>query len=581
MTQPTKAELTGRSVTQGAMVALFAAVTLLAHASRYYPFFADDALISLRYSVRLATGLGLTWTDGEFVEGYSNPLWVLACALPIRLGADPILTARALGLTCGVGAITSIALVYRGAAAWIAGLGIAFSGPIAVWSVGGLEQPMVCLFLAMAVAWLLPRLDEGPVWPAGLALCGLTLSRPDSPLFVAIITVLLWRWRGPRAALAVGAPPALAWVAWECFRLAYYEDWLPNTAYAKVSPSWHRLGEGLIWVGTGALWLAPLVLVSLFAWRQLHSRRVILLASLVFAWHAYVAWIGGDIFPAHRHWAPAIVLHAALAAEALRIAADRTAAAIAVVTIALQAALAWLDPQNQRAADEVWEWQCADVGVTLRQAFGAQRPLLGADPAGCLPYFSELPSIDLFGLNDRWLAHHPPADLGDRWIGHGLGDGAYVYGRTPDLVVLCTPWGAERGCGRSGRELVAMPDFKRRYRLLRLQSQRAPNLPDHPATPEARIWARLDGPLGPTAISGGGYAVSPFWLSANGATTRLEGDVPVASVPSTARVKLGLPGAFTVDVVGDRVTDARYVDGTLEVAGRDAVVRRITLIPSR
>ncbi|HVR20316.1 MAG TPA: hypothetical protein VMS65_11485, partial [Polyangiaceae bacterium] len=52
-------------------------VALLLHALHYYPFISDDALISLRYARRFAQGLGLTWTDGERVEGYTNLLWVL------------------------------------------------------------------------------------------------------------------------------------------------------------------------------------------------------------------------------------------------------------------------------------------------------------------------------------------------------------------------------------------------------------------------------------------------------------------------------------------------------------------------
>ena len=47
----------------------------------YYPFFSDDAFISLRYAERLVEGHGLTWSDGDRVEGYSDLLWVLLLAL--------------------------------------------------------------------------------------------------------------------------------------------------------------------------------------------------------------------------------------------------------------------------------------------------------------------------------------------------------------------------------------------------------------------------------------------------------------------------------------------------------------------
>ena len=33
-------------------------------------------------------------------------------------------------------------------------------------------------------------------------------------------------------------------------------------------------------------------------------------------------------------------------------------------------------------------------------------PLLAADPAGAVPFYSELEAIDPFGLNDKHISHH-------------------------------------------------------------------------------------------------------------------------------------------------------------------------------
>src|ERR1700757_5119963 len=52
----------------------------------FSPFITDDAFISLRYSQRLLKGHGLTWNDLRPVEGYTNLLWVLACAALGSLG---------------------------------------------------------------------------------------------------------------------------------------------------------------------------------------------------------------------------------------------------------------------------------------------------------------------------------------------------------------------------------------------------------------------------------------------------------------------------------------------------------------
>src|SRR4051794_24047730 len=85
---------------------LAAAVGVLGlHASYYYPFFSDDALITLRYARRFAQGLGLTWTDGERVEGYTDFLWVLLNAPSTWLRLDALAWARGLDFIGGALAI--------------------------------------------------------------------------------------------------------------------------------------------------------------------------------------------------------------------------------------------------------------------------------------------------------------------------------------------------------------------------------------------------------------------------------------------------------------------------------------------
>src|SRR5215468_11796699 len=89
-------------------IAVIGVAVLAWRASRYWPFIADDALISLRYAKRLVAGHGLTWTDGERVEGYSNLLWVAACAGLHALGLGLITAARALGLAGHAAVICAI-----------------------------------------------------------------------------------------------------------------------------------------------------------------------------------------------------------------------------------------------------------------------------------------------------------------------------------------------------------------------------------------------------------------------------------------------------------------------------------------
>src|SRR5581483_8262248 len=105
-------------------------------------------------------------------------------------------------------------------------------------------------------------------------------------------------------------------------------------------------------------------------------------------------------------------------------------AAPAIVAAVLGTATPWRrDPEVQRGHDERWEWDGKVLGDLLRRAFSPSQPLMAVDTAGCLPYFSGLPSLDMLGLNDAYIAHHTPAGFGHGAIGHELGDGRYVLSR--------------------------------------------------------------------------------------------------------------------------------------------------------
>src|SRR5580658_7157329 len=45
----------------------------------YHTLF-DNAMVSMRYALNLVQGHGLVWNAGEYVEGYSNPLYTLMMA---------------------------------------------------------------------------------------------------------------------------------------------------------------------------------------------------------------------------------------------------------------------------------------------------------------------------------------------------------------------------------------------------------------------------------------------------------------------------------------------------------------------
>ncbi len=507
------------------------ALVIAWQARTFVPFFADDGFISLRYAQRFAHGQGLTWTAGDRVEGYSNLLWVLLIApLGRLLRDDYVLAARAWGLLGAALAAAALPWFRKDRptellAGLTGGAIIAATPAISVWSIGGLEQPIVAALLAIALGALAVGQEVAASEPNGAAsidawekrrqrhwrLAGacfalLALTRPDGLLFTAVAALAVSVGPGLRArlrrAMRLALPAAIAWGAQLAFRRLYYRDWVPNTAYAKVAFTSNRLTEGAHYLSQAVasmpiLAVAPVLGVALLFTRR--RSRVAAALAIHLAWALYVIAIGGDIFPAYRHAVPLIVTSAVLVSEAAGWAlavgtrGRRLRAAVAVLGLP---ALVWLlhlgqrpDAEVRRAHEERWEWAGEPIGLFLKSAFAADDPLMAVDPAGCLPYFSGLRALDMLGLNDRFLSHHRPPDFGHGPLAHELGDGGYVARRHPDLIVFCLPWGNAEPCFRSGRELRARLDFTNDYTLVQIEAT-------YPRVERAQIWMRREGATG-------------------------------------------------------------------------------------
>lgn len=482
-------------------VVVLGTVVLLVHAYRYMPFFADDSFISMRYAERLLEGEGLTWTDGERVEGYSNLLWVLALAAVSAFGVDMLDGARALGVACFVVCMAAIALSchpksFADRKFWAAAVGVtsmALTGTVAVWAIAGLEQPLLAALVTSGIVLTLKNLRERDAgahgdtvradlraWLAPAICFGLaSWTRPDGPLFAGVIAGLLFvvptPYRGLRRGALVIAAITGAFVAAQlAFRLAYYGEWVPNTARAKIAWSTQRLHEGFDHVVAGYTGLWPLVLLTLSGlpaiFKDARVRlHVLLPLGSAAVWSLYVLVVGGDFFAAWRHFVPAVALLALAVTQSLSYWAERLerkfwwALGSSVALLGALLTMQLRDEGVKNAIYERWEWQAPPIGALLRRQFGEQAPLFAVDSAGCLPWFSKLPSLDMLGLNDYYLAHNPPPDMGTHDLGHELGNGYYVLSRKPDIVLFGIPSDHGRPKFRGGFEMFNTPVFRDSY----------------------------------------------------------------------------------------------------------------------
>jgi hypothetical protein len=524
------------------IIGAFSALVLLVHARSYLPLVYDDSYISLRYAMRFLQGQGLTWTDGEAVEGYSNLLWVLGCAALGGLGLDLVDAARVLGLLCGALAMAAFLIAFP-PRSWsdslpaLAGtLFIALAGPIGIWAIAGLEGCMVAALLAWALVLLRPLLDGAePEWKnvllPGIPLALLCLTRPDTPLIVVTICAFLLiragsLRRGLITAFGVGALPGLATLGQIGFRLAYYGDWIPNTARAKVAFTAKRLDYGMecvsdAWLSSYALWIPAAIALYVAARDRSRRSRILLALALLIVWTAYATTITCRPF-GYRMLVPCFVLLPYLVAEALAWIVERGGEGARIAWVGTLAALlmfGWAQQNDNniamaRGRVPTLARKGATIGNLLRRALTKQDPLVAVDAAGAIPYHSRLRSLDMLGLNDAHIARRRTEDFGRGLQGHELGDGNYVFERNPDIVIGGI-FGGDRLSYVGGREMEADPRFAERYRLVNLYA-------DDPEPISFGIFCRLEGPVGversDVAIRIPGY----FFASAEGIEARFD-----------------------------------------------------------
>jgi len=422
----------------------------------YYPFLSDDSLISLRYAQRFIEGKGLTWNDGHPVEGYSNLLWILMISLLGKFGINLILAARILGIACSIGTFAVICSYFktkniRKEYVFIAVFLLITTPCFAVWAIGGLEQPLYILLLTLTlteVSKITNDKNKKRIYYLSLWLGLLAITRPDGFLFTILTTVFLGaffrknRKHLIKVVLVVGLIPALFLLGQLLFRYSFYGELVPNTALVKVKITLHHVLRGGFYIFKaffGTLLLSSLGLYCLFylAYKKKNLFGFYLLLNLT-VWTVYIITVGGDIFPAFRHYYVVLILlifAIILGLNEMQFSFKTKSIQIGFVIILLiNPFIQLLIPDNRNAIDERWEFRGMTLGNTLKNTF-PENTLIAVTAAGCIPYASELPTVDMLGLNDYYTPRHPPKNFGTGMLAHELGDANYVLKRNPDIII--------------------------------------------------------------------------------------------------------------------------------------------------
>lgn len=450
----------------------------------------DDANIFFSYAHNLSEGNGFVFNaGGERVEGFTSLLWVLLCAAAVKLFSHP----EAALLAAGVMLMTAVAALCIGSPVVRRG-----SAPSAAW-------PLVFLVLlfsdARFVAWNTLTLMETPLWCCLLTIsalltfddriperqlsgllagttAALVLTRPEAIVWspIAILLVYARQVMGGRsvAPIRAVAPAVIAYAGalggLTIFRVLYFGYPLPNTFYAKVSPSLSfTLAEGFRYLSdyvfSGAMPLLSVVAVIISALHLLkaglHDQPTFALTVLAGAGLLMPVLTGGDHFGGFRFYQamyPIFLLalincvrfvfpqYARLpkSGPSLRtislIAGALTASAFIVVQ-----ALEWTDIDQRTQLRH--EFHIAEAGRRLGSAAGQvfvtlpRPPSIGTITVGGLKYAYDADVVDLMGLNNTTMAHNGGTRIGLR--AHAAFEKPAFYELRPLIVVPAVQSGGD------------------------------------------------------------------------------------------------------------------------------------------
>lgn len=479
----------------------------MAYLHYFYPYIvADDMFISLRYAERLLQGKGLTWNDGEHVEGYSNLLWILINAALGYLGANLEKAPQWLGVICTLLMPPLFAWHARDAklrpwACFAAMVAFAVTAPVAVWALAGMETPLVMLLFGY-VAILSYRLLEKPVfghaWLIGAALALICLLRPEGPLYTLAVAF------GLLAFSVVPLMPRLRMTAIICivpfavfmlqlaFRLDYYGQWFPNTVMAKVAFTHVRLESGFGYIVNAIFFFLPLMGYAMINFWNMRNqpaetqtmRYARFLLAVVAALSFAILLSGGDFFPCFRAFMPLLPLIIIMVMHGMTLGLKYAPVKKEWIFFGyVFACHLWLQydiDTSQLPASSNWMLNAKEIGLELNKRYADQQPVIAVFAAGAIPYYAKLPALDVFGLNDTYLTTHRNeiGHFGQGVVGHELFDGRYIESKKPDILVFDIP-GMHPICDSYPDECKNLLPHYREDRLA---------IPGH----DVRIWLRKD-----------------------------------------------------------------------------------------
>jgi tetratricopeptide (TPR) repeat protein len=457
--------------------------------ARLFEFIQDDSFITFRFIRNFTSGSGLVFNKGEYVEGYTSILWALVLAVPAKLGFNLVFSSRYIGVGFGLAAMY---LLYRlsrhiagsrppGFSLIAAGL-IAANGAVAYWSISGMETALFTFLLLLGVLLRLRERAGGitSAWtPAVFVL--LSLTRPEGMLFAGL-TVIFSLYEDIRKNRTLAVKRLALWsalylapiAAYTLWRLSYYGYLFPNTFYAKAGLSKEYFSAGLDYLRMfsrnymlgGLLLILPVAVLVRRKWQG----DLVYIFSLLAIYTVYVVAVGGDVLPAFRFFIPVLPLIYLFVQESdyeLYRWLEGKMPALKQLAIVLSVVLGYLTfsapfdyLREAWMRENALVQKMAQTGKWIK-SHSTPGIVVAASTIGALSYYSEATLIDMLGLTDETIAHHPERVFGveSNWKERNY-NVTYVLSRRPDWICFST---GIKPSAYAERALFTREEFRRWY----------------------------------------------------------------------------------------------------------------------
>ena len=448
------------------LLALFTAVFVCWRQNGYPKTGIDDSNIFFSYAENLAHGRGFVYANNpEPVEGFTSMLWTLLCATSFALRANEAgIFALAILLLVGtqwlcwrlMGRILEERAVQSLIPHAFYAVGVLSSCGYVMWtSITLMDVALWGFFLAWGATVLYEtslidgHLTRSNILTGTLLFTLAPLVRPEFMVaFPGLLGLLFLRnffLRCPFLHLVVWSGAFLiALGGLTVFRWQYFGYPLPNTFYAKVSPSIaYNLDEGIqyalsfftsnmigmFFCATLAGWVAMMGIRACWRIGLLKNTHLpaLVASDLLLPWVAGLCCLpvlaGGDHFAYSRFYEPIWPLIClgcivALPATFWNALSNQpwktyaTTAIFAMLPLGTDFSVSWFRSHWQRLpATHEFEIAARGVrtGLLLNEVFSAtpQLPNLGIITAGGIARTWDGPLTDLMGLNDIVVAHFP------------------------------------------------------------------------------------------------------------------------------------------------------------------------------